>query len=226
MLDDDEDRGAFERGIAETVVTQSKWDQIKDVQPSTLSDSEFEAHARRFNDVRDRIEDGQGNALSTHHDTQDAMSRMAKAIEADKERRATPPALRGIRDLYGYGEVTRENAEDVAYTASEDIGSTDLTDMSDEEFEEYFERMSDLDDEVREVGGEGLRGFEMVYAEQEYRDNDEDDKYAYYDEHRRATQVNNWAMETAESAGQLPTDAHERGKIQAAKYLQLSLIHI
>ena len=220
VLDDSEGRGAFERGIAETVVSQRKWDQIKDVQPSTLSDAEFEAHARRFDDVRDRIEDGRGNALSTHHDTQDGMSRMAKAIEADKERRSTPPALRGIRDLYGYDEVTADNVEDVSYTAAEDIGSTDLTSMSDEEFEEYFERMSDLDDEVREVGGEGLRGFETVYAEQEYRDNDEDDRYEYYGAHRRAAQVTTWAMETVESSGQLPTDTHERGKFQAAKYLQ------
>lgn len=220
VLDDDEDRGAFERGIAETVVSQRKWDQIKDVTPSTLSDKEFEAHARRFDELTERIEDGRGNALDTRHDTQDAMSRMAKAIEADKERRATPPALRGIRDLYGYDEVTEENASDVAESASEDIGSTDLTDMSDEEFEEYFERMSDLDDEVREVGGEGLRGFETVYAEQEYRSNDEDDRYDYYNSYRRTDQLNRWAMETVESAGQLPTDTHERGKFQAAKYLQ------
>lgn len=219
VLDDDEDRGAFERGIAETVVTQRKWDKIKDVQPSTLSDKEFEAHAERFKDVRDRIEDGQGNALSTHHDTQDDMSRMAKAIEADKERRATPPALRGIRDLYGYGEVTRENAEDVAYTANEDIENTDLTSMSDEEFEEYYDRMSTLDDEVRDAGGE-LHSFSTVHEEYEYRDNDEDDRYAYYDEHRQASQVNKWAMETAENTSHVPADNFERGKFQAAKYLQ------
>lgn len=215
---DNEDAGAFERGIAETVVTQRKWDQIKDVVPSTLSDKEFEAHSARFDAVRDRIEDGRGNALSTYS-TGDDMTRMAKAIEEDRQRRATPAALRGIRDLYGYGEVTRDNAEDVAYTANEDIESTDLSSMSDEEFEEYYDRMSALDDEVRDAGGE-LHSFSTVHEEYEYRSDDEDDRYAYYDENRQASQVNRWAMETMESTDHVPADTHERGKFQAAKYLQ------
>ena len=214
-----EDAGAFERGIAETVVTQRKWDQIKDVQPSTLSDKEFEAHAARFDAVRERIDDGRGNAVSTYA-TGDDMTRMAKAIEEDRQRRATPPALRGIRDLYGYGEVTEDNAEDVAYAAAEDIETTDLTDMSDEEFEEYYDRMSDLDDDIRRSSDESLRGFETLYAEQEYRDNDEDDRYAYFDSYRRTNQVTRWATETVDSTDHVPSDTHERGKYQAAKYLQ------
>lgn len=213
-----EDAGAFERGIAETVVTQRKWDQIKDVQPSTLSDKEFEAHAARFDAVRERIDDGRGNAVSTYA-TGDDMTRMAKAIEEDRQRRATPPALRGIRDLYGYGEVTEDNAEDVAYAANEDIESTDLTTMTDSEFEEYYDRMSALDDEVRDSGGE-LYSFSTVHEEYEYRSDDEDDRYEFYDEYRQASQVNRWAMETVESTDHVPADTHERGKFQAAKYLQ------
>ena len=220
VLDDSEGRGAFERGIAETVVSQRQWDKIKDVQPSTLSDREFEAHVARFNDLRARMEDGKGDALSTTANAQADMSRMSAAIEEDKERRATPPALRGVRDLYGYSEVTADNVEDVAYTAAEDIGSTDLTDMSDEEFEEYYDRMSGLDDEVREVGGEGLHNFSSVYEENEYRSNDEDDRYAYFDEYRRTNQVERWARETTENTSHVPSDTHERGKYQAAKYLQ------
>lgn len=219
VLNDEEGRGAFERGIAETVVSQRKWDTIKDVQPSTLSDREFEAHAKRFDELTARIEDGKGNALDTGT-TQADIPRMAMAIEEDRNRRATPPALRGVRDLYGYSEVTADNVEDVAYTANEDIGSTDLTDMSDEEFEEYYDRMSDLDDEVREVGGEGLHNFSSVYEENEYRSNDEDDRYAYFDEYRRTNQVERWARETTENTSHVPSDTHERGKYQAAKYLR------
>lgn len=220
VLDDSEGRGAFERGIAETVVSQRQWDKIKDVQPSTLSDREFEAHVARFNDPRARMEDGKGDALSTTANAQSDMSRMSAAIEEDKERRATSPALRGIRDLYGYGEVTEDNASDVAYTASEDIGNTDLTDMSDSEFEEYADRMSDLDDDIRRSSSESLAGLEAIHAEREYRDNDEDDRYAYFDEYRRASQVERWAHDVADNTSHVPADNFERGKFQAAKYLQ------
>ena len=220
VLDDSEGRGAFERGIAETVVSQRQWDKIKDVQPSTLSDREFESHVARFNDLRARMEDGKGDALSTTANAQADMSRMSAAIEEDKQRRATPPALRGIRDLYGYGEVTEDNASDVAYTASEDIGNTDLTDMSDSEFEEYADRMSDLDDDIRRSSSESLAGLEAIHAEREYRDNDEDDRYAYFDEYRRASQVERWAHDVADNTSHVPADNFERGKFQAAKYLQ------
>ena len=219
VLDDDEDRGYFERGIAETVVSKRKWDQIKDVHPSTLSDAEFEAHVHRFDELNKRMEYGKGNALDTGT-TQTDLTRMAKAIEEDRTRRATPPALRGIRDLYGYGEVTEDNASDVAYTASEDIGNTDLTDMSDSEFEEYADRMSDLDDDIRRSSSESLAGLEAIHAEREYRDNDEDDRYAYFDEYRRASQVERWAHDVAENTSHVPADNFERGKFQAAKYLQ------
>lgn len=217
---DNEDAGAFERGIAETVVTQRKWDQIKDVVPSTLSDKEFEAHAARFDAVRDRIEDGRGNALSTHSPGDD-MTRMAKAIEEDRQRRATPEALRGVRSLYGtdYGEVTEENMDEIVEAANNDIAYTDMSTLTDDDFEEYYNRLIDVDEEVRALGGAGLDNYEYVYEEHEYRSNDADDRYKYYGTDRRATQVNNWAMEVAESTGQLPSDAHERGKIQAAKYL-------
>lgn len=220
VLDDDEDRGAFERGIAETVVSKRKWDQIKDVTPSTLSDKEFEAHAARFDELSDRMDDARGNAISTYS-TGDDMSRMAKAIEEDKERRATPAALRGIRTLYGndYGEVTEENMDEIVEDANNDIAYTDMSSLTDDDFEEYYNRLTDVDEEVRALGGAGIDNYEYVYEEHEYRSNNEDDRYEYYGTHRRAAQVNNWAMETVDSTGQLPTDAHERGKIQAAKYL-------
>lgn len=215
VLDDDESRDDFERAVAENVVSKRQWDKIKDVQPSTLSDTEFEDHVRRFDELNARMEQGKGDALATDSD----MSTMSKAIEDDKQRRATPAALRGIRDLYGYGEVTRDNAEDVAYTANEDIENTDLTEMSDEEFEEYYDRMSALDDEVRDAGGE-LYSFSTVHDEYEYRSDDEDDRYEFYDSYRRTNQVERWAMETVDSTSHVPADTHERGKYQAAKYLQ------
>lgn len=215
-----EDAGAFERGIAETVVTQRKWDQIKDVQPSTLSDKEFEAHAARFDAVRERIDDGRGNALSTYA-TGDDMTRMAKAIEEDRQHRATPEALRGVRSLYGtdYGDVTEENMDEIVEAANNDIAYTDMSTLTDDDFEEYYNRLSDVDEEVRALGGAGLDNYEYVYEEHEYRSNDADDRYKYYDTDRRAAQVNNWAMETMESMDHVPSDTHERGKYQAAKYL-------
>lgn len=215
-----EDAGAFDRGIAETVVTQRKWDQIKDVQPSTLSDKEFEAHAARFDAVRERIDDGRGNALSTYA-TGDDMTRMAKAIEEDRQRRATPEALRGVRSLYGtdYGDVTEENMDEIVEAANNDIAYTDMSTLTDDDFEEYYNRLSDVDEEVRALGGAGLDNYEYVYEEHEYRSNDADDRYKYYGTDRRATQVNNWAMETVESTDHVPSDTHERGKYQAAKYL-------
>ena len=219
VLDDEEGRGYFERGIAETVVSKRQWDKIKDVQPSTLSDKEFEAHVRRFDELNKRMEYGKGNALDTGT-TQADIPRMAVAIEEDRNRRATPPALRGVRDLYGYGEVTEENASDVADAAAEDIENTDLTSMSDEEFDEYYERMSDLDDDVRRSSNESLRGFEEIYAEQEYRDNDEDGKYEFYDEYRQSSQVERWAQDVADTTTHVPADNFERGKFQAAKYLR------
>lgn len=221
VLDDDEGRGAFERGIAETVVSKRQWDKIKNVQPSTLSDTEFEAHAARFDELTARLDDGKGNALDTGS-TQTDLARMAKAIEEDRTRRATPEALRGVRTLYGtdYGEVTEENMDEIVEDANNDIAYTDMSSLTDDDFEEYYNRLTDVDEEVRALGGAGIDNYEYVYEEHEYRSNDADDRYAYYGVHRKAAQVTNWAMETAENTSHVPADAHERGKIQAAKYLQ------
>lgn len=217
---DNEDAGAFERGIAETVVTQRKWDQIRDVTPYTLSDKEFEAHAARFDAVRERIEDGRGNALDTFS-TQDDMTRMAEAIEADRQRRATSAALRGVSDTYGFGDITADNVEDVIAAANNDIDNTDFSSLSDEEFDEYFDRMNDLDDRIREVTGEsGIESFvATVNDEWDYRNQDENGKYEFFDEYRRTDQVNQWAQDVVDTTDQVPADAHERGKYQAAKYL-------
>lgn len=109
--------------------------------------------------------------------------------------------LADLNNTYGFGEVTEDNVEDVIAAANTDIENVELDTLTDAEFEEYYNKMDELDDRVRSVTGEeGIEGFAATLTDElEYRNEDDDDKYEFHDEYRRAAQLDKWAEATMDA---------------------------
>lgn len=129
--------------------------------------------------------------------------------------------LADLNNTYGFGEVTEDNVEDVIAAANTDIENVELDTLTDAEFEEYYNKMDELDDRVRSVTGEeGIEGFAATLTDElEYRNEDDDDKYEFHDEYRRAAQLDKWAEATMDAGVSDGDSQSARGAYAAAQYL-------
>lgn len=231
VLAGDRDKANELRDEADQIVTDVL-DRAATIDLNTATDDEIETTLTRLNNLDNMSLAMRGRGFKFSED--DGSYQVWDRIKDEHERRLNKTAAQethddedptvyddGYLDVDGIASgtitVTPDNADDVADAITDEFAATDLAGMSDDEFEEFYDHMNTLDDKLRDAGHDGVYELSHLAEEYDYRNQDEDDKYAYGDEYRRSTQLTNWTYDTARD---FQPEGMEFGMWRAAQYLE------
>lgn len=187
---------------------------------SGMTDAELNDFHSRLDRLNDQLEDAGNYGIFDE----------VSAVTEEIARRESAPGAGP--DYPGYGEyiseesladavadgtieVTPDNADEVSESASDEVSSSDITGMSDTQFEELYDRMSDIDDQLRDAGHDGVYEMEFLHDEFSFRRMSASDRYDVGTSLQRHSQLTHWAEETVDEQGA----GVEHGMHMAARYL-------